>query len=443
MQSLIPIFAPKNKRNMEQVIQLINEMSPYLLLGFLIAGIMHAFIPGSFYTRYLSRKTFRSVIYAALLGIPLPLCSCGVIPTAMSLRREGASKGAVVSFLIATPQTGIDSIFATYSIMGLPFALVRPIAALVTAVMGGALVNFGDRSSSADTQENASQPSPGSKTIAHRIKEALQYGFVEMMADIGKWLVLGLIIAGLITVFVPESMFAAFKDNTLMSMLLVLCISIPMYLCATGSIPIAVALMLKGLTPGAALVLLMAGPASNAASILVINKVLGRKTLCLYLISIICGAIAFGYGIDYLMPREWFAPSIIRTAEGCTHSSPFQWTCTILLTILLLNILRMKLMHGNTCSCEHHHDHCHTGHCHTDGTTTLSFTIKGMNCTHCRTNAEKALYSCTGVEHVNIDLQSGNAQVTGHDLDVQAMDEALKSIGFEMHGNTPPSSPAS
>lgn len=411
-------------------------MSPYLLLGFLIAGIMHAFIPGSFYSRYLSRKTFRSVIYAALLGIPLPLCSCGVIPTAMSLRREGASKGAVVSFLIATPQTGIDSIFATYSIMGLPFALVRPIAALVTAVMGGALVNFGDRSSSADTQEHASQPSPGSKTIAHRIKEALQYGFVEMMADIGKWLVLGLIIAGLITVFVPESMFAAFKDNTLMSMLLVLCISIPMYLCATGSIPIAVALMLKGLTPGAALVLLMAGPASNAASILVINKVLGRKTLCLYLISIICGAIAFGYGIDYLMPREWFSPSIIQTAEGCTHSSPFQWTCTILLTILLLNILRMKLMHGNTCSCEHHHDHCHSTHCSTN-VQTLSFTIKGMNCTHCRTNAEKALYSCTGVEHVTIDLQSGNAQVTGHDLDVQAMDEALKSIGFEMHGNTP------
>ena len=428
---------------MEQVIQLINEMSPYLLLGFLIAGIMHAFIPGSFYSRYLSRKTFRSVIYAALLGIPLPLCSCGVIPTAMSLRREGASKGAVVSFLIATPQTGIDSIFATYSIMGLPFALVRPIAALVTAVMGGALVNSGDRSSSPDAQEALSQPSHGSKTIAHRIKEALQYGFVEMMADIGKWLVLGLIIAGLITVFVPESMFAAFKDNTLMSMLLVLCISIPMYLCATGSIPIAVALMLKGLTPGAALVLLMAGPASNAASILVINKVLGRKTFCLYLISIICGAIAFGYGIDYLMPREWFSPSIIQTAEGCTHSSPFQWTCTILLTILLLNILRMKLTHSNTCSCEHHHDHCHTGHCHTDGTTTVSFTIKGMNCTHCRTNAEKALYSCTGVEHVTIDLQSGNAQVTGHDLDVQAMDQALKSIGFEMHGNTPPSSPIS
>ena len=423
---------------MQQVIQLINSMSPYLLLGFLIAGIMHAFIPGSFYSRYLSRKTFRSVLHAALLGIPLPLCSCGVIPTAMSLRREGASKGAVVSFLIATPQTGIDSIIATYSIMGLPFALVRPIAALVTAVMGGALVNSSDRDTSDDTQQAPTRTPQDKKTLTHLIKEALQYGFVEMMADIGKWLVLGLIIAGLITVFVPESMFAAFKDNTLMSMLLVLCISIPMYLCATGSIPIAV-----GLTPGAALVLLMAGPASNAASILVINKVLGRKTLCLYLLSIICGAIAFGYGIDYLMPREWFTPSIIQTAGGCTHSTPIQWACTILLTILLLNILRMKLMHRNTCSCEHHHDHCHHGHCHTDGTAALSFTIKGMNCTHCRTNAEKALRSCPGVESVTIDLQSGKTQVTGHDLDEKAMDQALQSIGFEMHGNTPPSSPTS
>ncbi len=417
---------------MQQVIQLINSMSPYLLLGFLIAGIMHAFIPGSFYSRYLSRKTFRSVLHAALLGIPLPLCSCGVIPTAMSLRREGASKGAVVSFLIATPQTGIDSIIATYSIMGLPFALVRPIAALVTAVMGGALVNSADRDTSDDTQQAPTRTPQDKKTLTHLIKEALQYGFVEMMADIGKWLVLGLIIAGLITVFVPESMFAAFKDNTLMSMLLVLCISIPMYLCATGSIPIAVALMLKGLTPGAALVLLMAGPASNAASILVINKVLGRKTLCLYLLSIICGAIAFGYGIDYLMPHEWFAPTIIQTAGGCTHSTPIQWACTILLTILLLNILRMKLMHRNTCSCEHHHDHCHHGHCHTDGTAALSFTIKGMNCTHCRTNAEKALRSCPGVESVTIDLQSGKTQVTGHDLDEKAMDQALQSIGFEM-----------
>ena len=126
---------------MQEVFTLINEMSPYLLLGFLLAGLMHAFIPGMVYSRYLSGHGFRSVLYGALFGIPLPLCSCGVIPTAMSLRKEGASKGATVSFLIATPETGIDSIIATYSLLGLPFALIRPIAACCNALMGGLLVN--------------------------------------------------------------------------------------------------------------------------------------------------------------------------------------------------------------------------------------------------------------------------------------------------------------
>ena len=269
--------------NMQEVFALINEMSPYLLLGFLLAGLMHAFIPGMVYSRYLSGHGFRSVLYGALFGIPLPLCSCGVIPTAMSLRKEGASKGATVSFLIATPETGVDSIIATYSLLGLPFALIRPIAACCNALMGGLLVNAfadekeGQEVSEEDTKSCCCHFHEKPTTFVGKIKEALRFGFIEMMEDIGKWLVIGLIIAGLITVFVPDSFFTIFRGNTLMSMLLVLCIAIPMYICATGSIPIAVALMLKGLTPGAALVLLMAGPACNMASILVINKVLGRR----------------------------------------------------------------------------------------------------------------------------------------------------------------------
>lgn len=422
---------------MQQLIQLINEMSPYLLLGFLVAGIMHAFVPGRFYTRYLSGRNFASVIYAAMFGIPLPLCSCGVIPTAMSLRREGASRGAVVSFLIATPQTGVDSILATYSLMGLPFALVRPIAALVTAVLGGTLVNLGDDetviSLATDHQDTHTQ-----KTFAGKIAEALRYAFVDMMADIGKWLVIGLIIAGLITVFVPESLFSAFQDNTLMSMLLVLCISIPMYLCATGSIPIAVALMMKGLTPGAALVLLMAGPASNAASILVINKVLGRKTMAVYLASIICGAIAFGFCIDYLLPREWFTATLVNAGTCCTHhSTPFQWACTTLLAMLLLNVLRLRLTHRHTCSCGHCHDHGHADHCAATGSSVsqagqaVTITVKGMNCTHCRASVQEALSSVEGVSQVSVDLQSGKANVTGTDLDVEKLKAAVRSVGFD------------
>ena len=413
---------------MNEILHLINEMSPYLLLGFFMAGLMHAFIPKKFYTKYLSGRSFRSVMNAALLGIPLPLCSCGVIPTAMSLRKEGASKGAATSFLIATPQTGVDSIIATFSLMGLPFAIIRPIVAFITALFGGALVNAVDKDEEATNPAAYGTAAPGSagappaitgysgvspahthhettsscscheeeeKSCCHHHEEAaapscrhnheaekqaeehscchhhhhheeaaaasccchheeatpdmpfgakmriaLRYAFVDMMEDIGKWLVIGIIIAALITAVVPDTFFAIFKDNTLLSMLLVLAISIPMYVCATGSIPIAVALMLKGLTPGAALVLLMAGPAANMASILVIRQRLGTRTLVAYLASIVGGAIGFGILIDYLLPRTWFTSSLTALQSCCENTgSWFQWTCTALLCLLLLNAL--------------------------------------------------------------------------------------------------------
>ncbi len=397
---------------MNEIFHLINEMSPYLLLGFLIAGLMHAFVPGKYYTRYLAKPTFRSVLYAALFGVPLPLCSCGVIPTAMSLRKEGASKGAVASFLIATPQTGVDSIIATYSLMGLPFAIIRPIVAFITALFGGSLVNkvtkkegqlVNDRASGqveahdhcheeAEKTESCcchhhdeekeehccchhehssdslkSEVCQSEKeahchchhaeakegmTFWQKMGVALRYAFVDMVEDIGKWLVVGLVIAALITVLVPDSFFAAFKDNTWLSMLLVLAISIPMYICATGSIPIAVALMLKGLTPGSALVLLMAGPAANMASILVIRHRLGTRTLVAYLASIISGAVIFGAVIDYLLPRHWFTDALVQM-EHCTEAgTPFTWACTALLALLLFYALIQHLRHPH-----HHHDH--------------------------------------------------------------------------------------
>ena len=443
---------------LQAVLGIVNEMSPYLLLGFLLAGIMHAFIPDGWYTKYLSGNTFRSVVNAAIFGVPLPLCSCGVIPTAMSLRREGASKGAVVSFLIATPQTGVDSIFATYSLMGLPFAVVRPIAALCTAIIGGTFVNWnGDNEEmSAVADASRAYSEQPRLSFASRCGEALKFGFVEMMEDIGKWLVIGLIVAGLITVLVPDSFFAIFRDNTLLSVLLVLCVSVPMYICATGSIPIAVALMMKGLTPGAALVMLMAGPACNVASILVVNKVLGKKTLLLYLAAIVGGSIFFGFGIDYLLPREWFTEHLNNTL-ACCHDVAcwFEWLCTGVLALLLLNVLRMKLMHQSACSCGHghgehchcheHHDHCgcHADeaecHCHEEETCSASaaescetrtYRIKGMTCNHCRANAEKVIRTVPGVESVSVDLQSEIATVVGDAIDDSAVREAVESIGF-------------
>ena len=428
---------------LQAVLGIVNEMSPYLLLGFLLAGIMHAFIPDGWYTKYLSGDTFRSVVNAAIFGVPLPLCSCGVIPTAMSLRREGASKGAVVSFLIATPQTGVDSIFATYSLMGLPFAVVRPIAALFTAMIGGTFVTMGDKTDEKEDKADASRSYSEQPhlSFADRCVEALKFGFIEMMEDIGKWLVVGLIVAGLITVLVPDSFFEIFKDNTALSMLLVLCVSVPMYICATGSIPIAVALMMKGLTPGAALVMLMAGPACNVASILVVNRVLGRKTLLLYLSAIIGGSILFGFGIDYLLPREWFTDHLSNTHDCCHEVAGwFEWLCTGILTLLLLNVLRMKLMHKSACSCGHEHDHhCHCHHSHSQThsqipsqTPTKTYIVKGMTCNHCRANTEKVIRTVKGVESVSVDLSTGIATVTGSDIDDEAIRDAVESIGFTL-----------
>ncbi len=418
---------------MKEIFELINEMSPYLLLGFLLAGIMHVFVPSTLYSRYLSAGNFRSVFYSAMFGIPLPLCSCGVIPTAMSLHREGASKGATVSFLIATPQTGVDSIIATYSLMGLPFAIVRPIAALLTALLGGCLVNKletddkenGRSESKAGEVAKASSLSEEFKDIIRRgwwtnIKAVVRYAYVDMMQDIGKSLIIGLVVAGIITTVVPDSFFTIFQGNTLLSIALVLVFAIPMYLCATGSIPIAVAFMLKGLSPGAAIVLLMAGPAVNVASILVVGKVLGRKTMLLYLLSIIGGATLCALAIDYLLPQEWFTEPLKMLHTCCHEGSPiFNIGATVVLFLLLVNAFIMRYRKG--------HEACT---CHTKEVTATTYHVKGMSCNHCKANVERVIGQLEGVEEVSVDLASSTATVKGSVTEHEVR-KAVESIGFK------------
>ncbi len=400
-------------------------MSPYLLLGFLLAGLMHAYIPPRYYRRFLSRSSFRSVLNAALLGVPLPLCSCGVIPTAMSLRKEGASRGATIAFLIATPQTGVDSIIATFALMGLPFAIVRPVAALITSLAGGALANVllpeceGCRLPEAEVKAVEGR---GDVSPVRRLREALRYAYFDMMQDIGKWLVIGLVVAGLIAVFVPESAFTVFRHNTFASMLLVLVIAMPMYVCATGSIPIAVALMMKGLTPGAALVLLMAGPACNFASMLVVRKVMGLRSLLVYVLSIVAGAVVFGCLIDWLQFGE-VVDFMSRLAHAAMHHGHsvglFRWTCTALLALFLVNALVLSRLRSPK---------------NTIKTTDMServYRIEGMSCNHCRMSAQKALLSVPGVEAATVDLDTKLAHVTG-DAPVEALAKAIDEIGFTL-----------
>ena len=413
---------PDMKEYIYPLIDLLNEMSPYLLFGFLIAGILHEFVPRRIYADKLSGNNLRSVFWAAIFGIPLPLCSCGVIPTATSLRREGASKGATVSFLISTPQTGVDSILATASLLGVPFAIMRPLVALVTAMAGGWAVNrWCNDDATGDTTPRDEEKK---KTLWKKCLGTLRYGFIEMLQDIGKWIVAGLVIAAIITIAIPDNFFAQFNNYPVLNMLIILLFSIPMYLCATGSIPIAAALMLKGLSPGAALVLLMAGPATNMAAILVINKILGRRTLITYLLSIIIGAIGFGLVIDYALPAAWFTGAIATHGAGCCTSHGAEWwqTASSIIFAALL-VVAFILRHKGTghCDCD--------GHCSCKKET--RYRINGMMCNHCKANVEKGLAQIEGVESVRVELAEGTAYIKGENVEPETVIAAIKSLGYE------------
>lgn len=392
-------------------------MAPYLLLGFLIAGILHVFVPQGVFEKYLGQENFKSVLWATLLGIPLPLCSCGVIPTAVSLRRDGASRGATVAFMIATPQTGVDSIIATYSMLGLPFAILRPVVALVTGLAGGCVT--AQFSKDEIVVRNNTTKQAEKKTFGQKIKDLLYYSFVEMFQNIGKWLVIGLALGALITVLVPDNFFASLNLPPIVMMLLVLVIAIPMYVCTMGSIPIAAALILKGLTPGTALVFLVAGPAASIANILIIGKTLGRKNLICYMASIIIGALTGGIVVDYLLPASWFMPAFIDHA--CCHTT--QWPsvsqmifCGIFV-LLLANAFILKYKKNKT----------------TMNKDQIIYQIGGMSCNHCKMSVEKAISQLNGVTKVEVDLGHNLAIVTGTPDD-EAVKKAVEEIGFEYNG---------
>ena len=250
------------------------EMAPYLLLGFLVAGLLSVFISPEIVERHLGGRGMWPVVKAALLGVPLPLCSCGVIPVAASLRRHGASRGATTAFLLSTPQTGVDSIVVTYSLMGGLFALIRPVAAFITGLVVGWFV---DVLTAHNYGKPVVPPLPCTEACCaptarpkNNILRALHYGFFVLPRGIGNALIVGLLVSGVIAAFVPDDFFAGVFGTGIVGMLIMMAIGIPLYVCATGSIPVAAALMMKGVSPGAALVFLMTGPATNAVTMAII-----------------------------------------------------------------------------------------------------------------------------------------------------------------------------
>ena len=376
------------------LLNVVCEMAPYLLLGFLIAGILHVFVPQGFYRKYLSKDNKWAVLWAALLGIPLPLCSCGVIPTAIGLRNEKASKGAVASFLIATPQTGVDSILATFSLMGLGFAIIRPVAALVTGVCGGLLVNrLVSEENDAITSAYACNVESGNK-----VWRVLKYAYFKMIQDIGGRLVIGLLVAALIQVAIPDEFFLHFGSQPLLQMLVILVVAVPMYICSTGSIPVAAALIMKGLSPGAALVMLMAGPAVNLASILVVRKAMGRRFTWIYLFVIVIFAILFGLLVNGIgiTVKPMASDACCATP---TLPSTFKLICASMLTLLIIIALSMKLFERFS-------------HKAADPDTAV-YTVEGMHCSHCEAAVCRAVEDVPGVEHASASASRKTLTIKG------------------------------
>lgn len=415
----------------EEVGRLTMEMAPYLLLGFLFAGILHVYFPRDKVVRFMGRSNLGSVVNASLLGVPLPLCSCGVIPTGISFFKSGASRGSTVSFLISTPQTGVDSIMATGALLGWPMAVLRPVIAFATGIFGGVITNWSYRKTEGGGAASLSEVAELSQfRYKNRFFELFRYAFLEFLQDIAKWLLIGILLAGLISVLVPDDFFSAYLGNNLISMIVILLISVPLYVCATGSIPIAAILMMKGLSPGAAIVFLMAGPATNVATMTVVGKVMGKKTLFLYLVSIMGGAMVSGLLVDWLIPSGWLTSHMQTMHLGHEHRL-FPFWAEAGMAILLFGLIINGLLHRYT----------HLFEKKTNEPVKQVYTmdvikvkVMGMTCNHCKMNVEKQVKGIDGVENAAVDLASATVTIQGSKLDLVQIKNSVESIGYQFGG---------
>lgn len=360
--------------------EVLVEMAPYICLGFFMAGLLHVLVNPQIVVKYLGKGRIKSVIYAALLGIPLPLCSCGVLPTTAGLKKQGANDGAAMSFMIATPETGVDSIAVTYALLDPIMTFFRPIAAFFTAFTAGVIQNFFGNSYDDREQEIAPDLSckvdnccdgtdcaPAEHRHHHSLREklyaALRYGFGEILSDIALWLLIGIAIAGVIHVLIPDHVLKTYLHGGIYSMLIMLVAGIPFYICATASTPIAAALILKGVSPGAALVFLLAGPATNAATISVVYGLFHKRATAIYLGSIALCSIIMGLLLDGVYQGFGIAAQSIAGQAGELIPHWFSVSIAVLLLGLISNSLIQSWRHrqhknsescaSDSCSCSH------------------------------------------------------------------------------------------
>ncbi len=434
----------------KSVAELFIEMAPYLLLGMTIAGILYVAISKRFVARHIGGHSFLSVVKAAVFGVPLPLCSCGVLPTSVYLKDSGASKPAVLSFLIATPQTGVDSIIATYGMLGPFFAFFKALSALVLGAIGGAVgLITGKRE---HTEERANQDTgvdSREMSLAERAKTMVNYAYVEFVDSIALRFVIGLLIAGLITLVIPDDFFAETSfASGLPGMLLMIAIGTPLFVCSTSSLPIAVALVAKGFSPGAAFVFLIAGPATNAATIAILWRVLGKKTLATYLGTIMVGAVGMGFLLNLLL-LQWqgLTPALFAENLQYIHDDVFgdHWTSYILpavfFALLLFSFLKktglFKMRGGEEAACdivqrdEESQNNLQKIETKEIDMGKLRVKVSGMTCEHCVENVKSSISRIEGVDKVSVSLKKQTAEVKG-DVTLEEVKDAVEAVGYKV-----------
>ena len=350
----------------DALVDLSNAMAPYILFGLFFAGILHELVPETLVSKHLGKDSIGSVIKATIFGIPLPVCSCGVIPLATSIKKSGASNGATLSFLISTPITGVDSILATYGMFGWAFTIYRVITSMIISIITGILANLFPENEDKERPKQKvafSVASPVSTTNAMNFSMApikkeevieeeassccsisneekkkfsstrvLKYAFGTLLGDIASPLLIGLLLGALITVAIPSNLSEILIEYSWLSYIIVIIIAVPMYVCATASLPIAAGLMLAGVAPGAAFVFLTAGPATNTVTIGVVKKMLGTRTLYIYLGTIVFGSVFFGFGLDYLL-RDVPVKEMIHMHE---ESSLLEYLSSVILWVMVM-----------------------------------------------------------------------------------------------------------
>ncbi len=403
------------------------EVAPLLLLGLLIAGVLHVLFPEHLVERHLGQRSSGAVFKATLFGIPIPLCSCSVIPVMSSLKRKGASNGASISFLVSAPQIGADSYALTYGLLGPLFAVFRILAALVTALLAGLAENLLPEARQAAAETAPMQPDSGG-SWRQRLRGLPAYIMDELLGSLANSLVLGILLATLIVVLVPDNFLAGLGTGaglgaSLLSMAIMLVIGVPMYVCATASTPIAAALLLKGISPGAALVFLLAGPATNAITLSTVYRQLGRRATALYLSSIALVSLAAGLLLDLWLGDEVLAESLHLHQH---EMAPGWWELLgagLLALLLARHYGRYFLQRGRSRAFRAKGD-------------LLEWKVDGMTCMHCVQRLSDSVQQRVEPGELQVDLGSGTVQVRdpriGQDGWRGDLRSAIEDAGFHV-----------